>query len=76
MKRGLILISLILSLASCEKIDLYPSLDNYRLKKILNFGKSTDSEPERFVDFKYNDNGNLIKKSYYDYPNTLYAYFL
>lgn len=76
MKRGLILISLILTITCCEKIDTYPSLDNYRLKKILNFGSSTDSEPDRFVDFEYNKNGNLIKKSHYDYPNTQYGYFV
>lgn len=74
MKRGTILISMILALTCCEKIDIYPSLDNYRLIKILNYSSSTDSEPSRFVDFEYDGNGNLIKESMYDYPNTLYTF--
>lgn len=55
-------------------MDNYPSLDNYRLTRILNYGNSTDSEPSRFTEFEYDRDGNLLKKSYFDYPNTLYLF--
>jgi len=74
MKKTLKLLSLILIFNSCEKISDYPSLDNYRLIKILNYSNSTDSEPYGFVDLDYDKDGNLIKELMYDYPNTLYTY--
>ena len=80
MKRGIILISMILGLACCEKASINPlsdnelNTDNYRLVKILNYGSTSDSEPNTFVDIEYDSNGNLIKESLYDYPNTLFTY--
>lgn len=74
MKRGTILISMILTLTCCEKGDINPLTDNYRLVKILNYGSTSDSEPYSFVDLEYDKNGNLIKESMYDYPNTLSIY--
>lgn len=74
MKRFVILFLLILTLGSCKKINDYPSPENYRLTKILNFSNSTDSEPYGFVNLKYDGNGNLINESLYDFPNTLYTY--
>lgn len=74
MKRGIILISMILGLSCCEKTDINPLSDNFRLVKILNYGSTSDSEPNTFVDIEYDRNGNLIRESMYDYPNTLFAY--
>jgi len=74
MKRNILLFSLILTLSCCEKINDYPSLDNFRLTNILNFSNSTDSEPVGFVNLEYDGNGNLIKESLYDFPNTLYTF--
>jgi hypothetical protein len=62
------------ALTGCEKGDIYPLTDNYRLVKILNYGSTSDSEPNTFVDLEYDNNGNLIKESMYDYPNTLFTY--
>ena len=79
-KRGTILILIILGLSSCEKTDFNAVLenelitDNFRLVKILNYGSTSDSEPNTFVDIEYDSNGNLIKESLYDYPNTLFTY--
>ena len=74
MKKGTILISMILTLTCCEKSEINPLSDNFRLVKILNYGSTSDSEPNTFVDLEYNENGNLIKESMYDYPNTLSIY--
>jgi hypothetical protein len=74
MKRNILLISLILTLSCCEKITEYPSLDNFRITKILNFSNSNDLEPSGFVNLDYDEAGNLIKESLYSYPNTLYTY--
>jgi hypothetical protein len=74
MKRSIVLFSIILAISSCEKTNDYPSLDNFRLTKILNFNNSTDLEPSGFVNLEYDESGNLIKESLYDFPNTLYTY--
>lgn len=78
MKWGVIWISVFLVLSACEKSDIYPyseeDPDRYRLIKISNFGNSADTEPSTFVDLEYDDHGNLIRESLYDFPNTLFTY--
>jgi hypothetical protein len=40
----------------------------------LNYATSTSSQPYGFVDFTYNDDGNLVKESMFDFPNALTTY--
>src|SRR5690606_38345578 len=53
-----------------------PTMDNYRLSKILNYSSTSASLPYGFVTFEYDDRGNLIKKAMFDYPNTVFSYIL
>jgi hypothetical protein len=71
------LIVTLIGLLGCSKDEIekiYPTLDNHRLTKILNYSSSTDKEPNTFVDLEYNEYGNLHKESLYDYPNTLFTF--
>jgi hypothetical protein len=73
----LFLIVTLIGLFGCSKDEIdeiHPTLDNHRLTKILNYSKSTDSEPYSFVDIEYDGYGNLHKESLYDYPNTLFTF--
>lgn len=74
MRKTIFLSLIIVFLLSCEKNDVFPTYYNFRLTKILNYSNSTDSEPYGFVEYKYNADGNLIRESMFDYPNTLYTY--
>jgi hypothetical protein len=73
----LFLTVLLISVFSCTKDeyeDLISEPENYRLSKVLNYGSSSDSEPNTFMDLEYDENGNLQRESLYDYPSTLFTY--
>lgn len=59
---------------SCEDNEISPTIDNFKLLKILNYSNSSASQPYGTVEFSYDTRGNLIKESVIDYPNTLTAY--
>ncbi len=74
-KKMLLLTISLISMFSCtENEDLFSEPENYRLTKVLNYSSSSDSEPSTFMDLKYSEDGNLLKESLYDYPNTLFTY--
>ena len=60
----------------CDENEISPTNDSFQLARILNYSSSTSSEPYGFVKFEYASNGNLIKESMVDYPNTLTSYKL
>jgi YD repeat-containing protein len=63
-----------LILVSCEENSVTPNSNNHRISKILNYAHSTSSQPYGFVAFTYDDDGNLLKESMFDSPNTLTTY--
>ena len=71
-----LLVTLLPLAISCDETEIHPTMDNYRLSKILNYSSTTASLPYGFVTFEYDDRGNLIKKSMFDYPGTLFSYTL
>ena len=75
MKRvSILLIVAILTITSCEVNDISPTIDNLRLTRILNYSSTTSSNPYGTVEFEYDNQGNLIKESMFDHPNTLTTY--
>lgn len=75
MKRVTILIfATILTITGCDENEILPTIDNFRLTRILNYSSSTSSNPYGKVEFAYDNKGNLIKESMFDYPNTLFTY--
>jgi hypothetical protein len=77
MTRKILLLLTLLPLAiSCDETEIRPTMDNYRLIKILNYSSTSASLPYSFVTFEYDDRGNLIKESMFDYPGTLFTYRL
>ena len=75
MKRvAILLFTVILTIFSCEESDIDPTLENYRLSRILNYSSSTSSQPYGSVKFEYDDRGNLIKESMLEWPSILTTY--
>ncbi len=73
----ILFLAILISVFSCSKDeynDLSSEPENYRLIKVLNYGSSSDSEPNTFMDLKYSENGNLQRESLYNYPSTLLTY--
>lgn len=67
----------ILAVMSCEENEISPispTTDNFKLTRILNYASSTAAHPYGTVEFSYDMNGNLIKESTINYPNTLTTY--
>jgi len=73
-QRIFLLVTLLPLAISCDETEIHPTMDNYRLSKILNYSSTTASLPYGFVTFEYDDRGNLIKESMFDYPGTLLTY--
>ena len=71
-----LLLTGILVAFGCEERNISPTIENFRLTKILNFSKSTSSQPNGAVEFSYDNNGYLIKESTINYPNTITTYKL
>ena len=75
-RKILILLTLLSLVISCDETEIQPTMDNYRLSKILNYSSTSASLPYGFVTFEYDGKGNLIKESMFDYPGTLFTYKL
>ena len=75
MARKILFLLMLLPLAiSCDETEIQPAIDNYRLSKILNYASTSAALPYGFVTYEYDDRGNLIKESMFDYPGTLFTY--
>lgn len=46
----------------------YPKLGEYRIKRAVHYSSSTSSEERSGIEYFYNQEGNLIRESYYNYP--------
>ena len=72
---NLVLMGLLVAFG-CKEGSIWPATENFRLKKILSFSNSTSPQPYGAIEFSYSDNGNLIKESTINYPNTITTYTL
>jgi len=74
MKRVTILLVTVWTICSCEEPDIEPTLNKYRLSRILHYSSSTSGKPYGLVELDYDDRGNLVKESMFDWPDILTAY--
>ena len=72
----ILLLTGLLVVFGCEEKDISPTTENFRLTKILNYSKSSSSQPNGAVEFSYDKKGNLTKESTINYPNTITTYKL
>jgi hypothetical protein len=56
--------------------DDYSSVSDYRIKRMVHYSSSTSDRETMGVEYTYDNSGNLIKESYYDYypQKVLYMY--
>ena len=51
--------------SSCEKEENHP--EDFRLIKVLYYSKSTSAQPDDGIEYTYDETGNMVKESFFDY---------
>lgn len=66
---------LLLLCISCERNEMIPPYAG-KLKKTLHYSSSTEDEPYSFIEYFYDDKGQLVKEVFRWKPNYMFAYHI
>jgi len=75
-KHTMLLFILAGSISSCDKEDysISHNPEKFQLTKILQYSSSTSRSPVRGVEYTYDNSGNMIRESFYDYQPTTFLW--